>query len=224
VAWSGAPPGDSLVGDWSSPYLGRDDVHVQPTGDSTLIITAPGMFVAHCFLDGTSLIGMARLQASGSLARRNGGRFAMIRATWSNSTALNVTWSSLATGKAIAEETWSFGPRSSSGARNVVIATGSDSLPKFGDYVYVEELPEAMTKAFPAYPDEARKNGIDGLVMVQALVGTDGRVKDVKVVKSIPMLDEAALACVRQWRFKPALSHGNPVAVWVGVPVKFSLH
>jgi TonB family protein len=38
------------------------------------------------------------------------------------------------------------------------------------------------------------------------------------------MLDEAAKACVRQWRFKPAMSHDNPVAVWVGVPLHFSLH
>jgi TonB family protein len=43
-------------------------------------------------------------------------------------------------------------------------------------------------------------------------------------VKSIPGLDEAAMACLRQWRFKPALAKGQPVVVWVGVPVKFSLH
>jgi len=49
-------------------------------------------------------------------------------------------------------------------------------------------------------------------------------VVDTKVVKSIPMLDAAAVACVRQWIFKPALSKGQPVSVWVAVPVKFSLH
>ena len=108
--------------------------------------------------------------------------------------------------------------------QQIVVAPSEDDLPKFGDYVYVEELPEAVTRISPAYPDLAREAGVDGTVMVQALVGKDGKVKDVRVVKSIPMLDESAKAAVRQWVFKPALSNNKPVAVWVGVPVKFSLH
>ena len=108
--------------------------------------------------------------------------------------------------------------------QQIVVAPSEEELPKFGDYVYVEELPEAVTKVNPVYPDLAREAGVDGLVMVQALVGKDGKVRDVRVVKSIPMLDEAAKAAVRQWVFKPALSNNKPVAVWVGVPVKFSLH
>jgi len=107
---------------------------------------------------------------------------------------------------------------------NTVVAPPDDELPKFGEYVYVEELPEAVTRVPPSYPDIAREAGVDGTVMVQALVGKDGHVKDTKVVKSIPMLDAAALAAVRQWVFKPALSNNKPVAVWVAVPVKFSLH
>ena len=108
--------------------------------------------------------------------------------------------------------------------QQIVVAPSEEELPKFGDYVYVEELPEAVTKVNPVYPDLAREAGVDGLVMVQALVGKDGKVKDVRVVKSIPMLDQAAESAVRQWVFKPALSNNKPVAVWVGVPVKFSLH
>jgi hypothetical protein len=72
--------------------------------------------------------------------------------------------------------------------QQIVVAPSEDELPKFGDYVYVEELPEAVTKVNPVYPDLAREAGVDGLVMVQALVGKDGKVKDVRVVKSIPML------------------------------------
>lgn len=106
----------------------------------------------------------------------------------------------------------------------VVAPPDEDALPAFGEYVYVEELPEAITKAQPVYPDLAREAGVDGTVMVQALVGKDGKVKDTKVVKSIPMLDAAAVAAVKQWVFKPALSNNKPVAVWVAVPVRFSLH
>jgi protein TonB len=108
---------------------------------------------------------------------------------------------------------------------NLVVAPPTeDELPKFGDYVYVEELPEAVTKIKPTYPDLARSAGIDGTVLVQALVGKDGRVKDTKVVKSIQMLDASAVAAVKQWVFKPALSNNKPVAVWVAVPVKFTLN
>lgn len=96
--------------------------------------------------------------------------------------------------------------------------------PKFGDYVFVEELPEALTKVPPSYPDAARKAGVDGMVIIQALVGKDGRVKDARVTKSIPPLDESAMQCVRQWIFKPAMAGGAPVAVWVAVPIKFTLH
>lgn len=106
----------------------------------------------------------------------------------------------------------------------VVAPPSEEELPKFGEYVYVEELPEAITKVPPTYPDIAREAGVDGQVVVQALVGKDGRVKDTRVVKSIPMLDAAAIAAVKQWVFKPALSNNKPVAVWVAVPVRFSLN
>ena len=95
---------------------------------------------------------------------------------------------------------------------------------KFGDYIYVEELPEAVVKVNPTYPDSAREAGVDGLVMVQARVCACGEVDSTRIVKSIPMLDAAATAAVRQWLFKPGTSNGEPVAVWVGVPVRFSLH
>jgi protein TonB len=123
------------------------------------------------------------------------------------------------------EELQSVTPGVDTGGDNIVVAPPTeDELPKFGEYVYVEELPEAITKPAPSYPDIAREAGVDGTVMVQALVGKDGKVKDTKVVKSIPMLDAAATAAVKQWIFKPALSNNKPVAVWVAVPVRFTLH
>lgn len=115
-------------------------------------------------------------------------------------------------------------PGVSTGEGELVVAPPSeDELPQFGEYVYVEELPEAITKVSPVYPDIAREAGVDGVVLVQALVGKDGHVKDVRVVKHIPMLDESAITAVKQWVFKPALSNNKPVAVWVAVPVRFSL-
>jgi TonB family protein len=103
------------------------------------------------------------------------------------------------------------------------MAKPAGSLPGINDYVYVEELPEAILKVAPEYPKAARDSGMQGTVIVKALIGTDGQVKDAMVVKSVPVLDEAAQAAVRKWRFKPAMASGSPVAVWVAVPVKFSL-
>ncbi len=100
----------------------------------------------------------------------------------------------------------------------------SGSHPKIGEYVYVEELPEAITKVPPVYPDTARSERVQGTVMVQALVGKDGRVKDTRVLESIPQLDAAAVEAVRQWVFKPAQAKGSPVEIWVAIPVKFTLH
>ena len=128
----------------------------------------------------------------------------------------------IATQQDIAQTTPSVG--STEGSDIVVAPPSEEELPKFGEYVYVEELPEAITKVPPSYPDLAREAGVDGTVLVQALVGKDGKVKDTKVVKSIAMLDAAAEAAVKQWVFKPALSNNKPVAVWVAVPVKFTLH
>lgn len=114
---------------------------------------------------------------------------------------------------------------STEGSGEIVVAPPSeDELPKFGDYVYVEELPEAITKVQPVYPDIAREAGVDGQVVVQALVGKDGRVKDTRVVKSVEMLDAAAVAAVKQYVFKPALSNNKPVAVWVAIPIRFTLN
>jgi TonB family protein len=106
----------------------------------------------------------------------------------------------------------------------VVVTPPGSGEPKFGEYVYVEELPEAVTKVSPNYPPAAREAKVDGTVLIQALVLRDGTVGDVRVQKSIPELDQAAIAAVRQWRFKPALAKGQPVSVWVAVPVRFTVH
>ena len=103
------------------------------------------------------------------------------------------------------------------------VASHGDRDPAFGEYVYVEELPEALYKVAPSYPEDARRANIDGTVLVQALIGRDGHVKDTRVTNSIPLLDAAAVRAVLQWTFVPAKSKGKPVAVWVAVPVKFSL-
>jgi TonB family protein len=88
----------------------------------------------------------------------------------------------------------------------------------------VLRAPLPRHKVAPEYPGVARDAKVEGTVMVSALVGADGTVKDAKVQTSIPMLDSAALDAVRQWTFMPATdAAGTPVEARVVVPVKFKL-
>lgn len=88
-------------------------------------------------------------------------------------------------------------------------------------YVATDEAAEPIYTVKGTYPDLARQAGAEGTVVVQALVGTDGRVRETRIVRSIPMLNGAAQDAVRQWRFKPAATGGGPVATWVSIPITF---
>lgn len=87
----------------------------------------------------------------------------------------------------------------------------------------IDLLPKATKKVAPVYPRAARQAGIEGKVLVQVLVGQDGKVKDTRIVKSIPGLDEAAEEAARRWEFEPAQTDGEPAPIWVAIPIKFSL-
>ena len=88
----------------------------------------------------------------------------------------------------------------------------------------VDVLPEQLMEPKPEYPKAAIDAHIQGIVAVMARVLANGMVGETQVVKSIPALDSAAVQSVRRLRFKPATYQGRPVAVWVGVPVRFTLH
>ena len=77
--------------------------------------------------------------------------------------------------------------------------------------------------AAPVYPAIAQAARVAGLVIIQATIGVDGAVVDVTVLKSVPLLDQAALAAVRQWRYTPTRLNGEVVAVIMTVTVNFEL-
>lgn len=74
----------------------------------------------------------------------------------------------------------------------------------------------------PVYPPEAQAAGLEGVVIAEVVIDPSGDVVDAKVVRSIPMLDEAALNAVRNWHFAPTLVNGQPVAVRMTVTVNFT--
>ena len=92
-----------------------------------------------------------------------------------------------------------------------------------GDDILVTGMPEIIKRVAPSYPDDAREQKVSGVVQVRALVGADGMVEQVRA-RSIPLLNQAAMDAVRRWAFKPAICGGRPVAVWVTIPVRFTLH
>jgi protein TonB len=83
--------------------------------------------------------------------------------------------------------------------------------------------PALIHRVDPVYPDLARVARVQGTVILEARVDTRGRVKSVTVLRGIPMLDETALAAVRQWRYRPLLLNGVPTEFIVTVTVNFEL-
>ena len=87
----------------------------------------------------------------------------------------------------------------------------------------VNVLPVRLSMKKPIYPDMARMAGIEGTVTVQVLVGKDGRVSKTKVIDGPVPLHQAAIQAALTAVFQPATTDGRPVAVWVAMPLKFTL-
>jgi len=75
----------------------------------------------------------------------------------------------------------------------------------------------------PVYPDDAMAAKVMGVVIVEAIIDPDGTIADARIVRSVPMLDDAALSAVRQWKFTTTLLNGEPAAVIMTVTVNFTL-
>ncbi len=83
--------------------------------------------------------------------------------------------------------------------------------------------PRKIVDVSPAYPAVARSARVEGVVILEAVIDAQGRVESVRVLRSIPTLEQVAVDAVRQWRFTPALLNGEPVPVVMTVTVNFML-
>jgi protein TonB len=84
--------------------------------------------------------------------------------------------------------------------------------------------PEAIPQAIEAsYPSLAREMKVQGSVLLQAFVGPDGGIRDLRVLSGPAILVSAALEAARQWRFKPYLQNGQPVETQAKIIVNFSI-
>jgi protein TonB len=73
------------------------------------------------------------------------------------------------------------------------------------------------------YPAEAKAAKVAGMVIIETVVDENGDVADARIIRSVPMLDQAALDAVRQWKYAPTLLNGKPVAVVMTVNVTFAM-
>jgi TonB family protein len=98
-------------------------------------------------------------------------------------------------------------------AQEEPLAAGSEGIP----------VPKKTKHVQPTYPQEALAQGVRGIVILDIVVDTQGKVESTNVVRSVPGLDEAAIAAARQWGYEPTKVDGKPVRVRITVPITFAL-
>ena len=82
--------------------------------------------------------------------------------------------------------------------------------------------PRKVRHVDPGYPDLARRAGVAGVVILECVIDRDGLIRKVQVLRGHPLLDEAAVAAVRQWTYRPTLLNGVAVEVVMTVTVRFT--
>jgi feruloyl esterase len=107
-------------------------------------------------------------------------------------------------------------------AGNFDCALGANGVYRIGDPGVTP--PRALHAPEPDFSEYARKNNIQGVVVLSALIDSDGSVKAVKVLRPLePSLDAEAVNAVKKWKFAPAKKDGQPVACMLNVEVEFRL-
>lgn len=104
-----------------------------------------------------------------------------------------------------------------------VIAKALDPTPKrmrIGSRVAEANL---IHDVAPTYPTEAGRARVEGTVVLMAVIGKDGTVRDVRVESGLPLLAQAAIDAVKQWRYRPYLLNGEPIEVDSQITINFTL-
>ncbi len=108
----------------------------------------------------------------------------------------------------------------------IIVDLGDDPIPEITKFVPMEKRPEMIFREQPDYPRPARLAGMEGVVIIQALVGKDGSVRRAVayVSSGSAMLDEAAVKAAYKNKFTPGIQNGRPISVWVTYTVEFILN
>jgi protein TonB len=84
-------------------------------------------------------------------------------------------------------------------------------------------VPVQLRKVNPVYPPIAQSARVQGVVILELTLDTQGFVTDARILRSIPLLDQAAIDAVRQWQYQPTLLDGVPVPIILTATVQFTL-
>ncbi len=85
--------------------------------------------------------------------------------------------------------------------------------------------PVGIFRPQPRFTEDARRAGVEGVVILETVVDEEGNVRDVKVLKGLPFgLDQSAVDTVKTWRYEPALRNGKPVAVYFIFTINFQMN
>jgi protein TonB len=90
--------------------------------------------------------------------------------------------------------------------------------------ISVVDAPVKTHDVQPRYPELPRRGGIEGMVVLDCVIGPDGRVQEARTLSGNPLFYPAALEAVRQWRYSPPRLNGRPVAVLLSVTLRFKLN
>ena len=83
--------------------------------------------------------------------------------------------------------------------------------------------PRKIYHVEPVYPEVARIARLEGLVLLETTIGVDGRVSKIRVLRSVALLEQAAIDAVSEWQYQPTLLNGKPVSVIMTVTIRFVL-
>jgi protein TonB len=116
---------------------------------------------------------------------------------------------------------WTFRPTLLNGKPTGAVMELDIRVPNIVRVGGVVPAPIKIVDAPPIYPPDAQAAGVQGVVILELMIGPDGRVEGTRVLKSVPPLDDAAVAAVKQWVFTPTLLNGVPTWILYNVTVTF---
>ena len=83
--------------------------------------------------------------------------------------------------------------------------------------------PQIVSQVQPRYPEVAKAARVQGIVILEAIINTEGQVEDVKVLRGPDLLQQSAMDAIVKWKFKPGTLNGKPVKVIFTLTVNFTL-
>ena len=84
--------------------------------------------------------------------------------------------------------------------------------------------PAKIRDVAPIYPENAKAENVQGIVILECVIDPGGNVVDIRILRGHPLLNEAALQAVSQWKYTAPTLQGNPVSVIMTVTVNFTLN